>query len=178
VDVRVVAATNAELPELMRDKRFRSDLYYRLSAIRVRVPPLRERREDIPALAQHFLVQHATEHQRAISGFAAAAMRALLVHPWPGNARELSNVVERAVLVCTGPLVGLADLPPEISGCARAGADHYDEAMVEFERTLLGTTLERVGGDRKEAARVLGMSLPTLYRRIEKLGLKGERKTA
>ncbi|MBI3186206.1 MAG: sigma-54-dependent Fis family transcriptional regulator [Myxococcales bacterium] len=171
VDTRVVAATNADLGKLVSEKRFRSDLYYRLGAIRVKVPPLRERPEDIPALAQHFLARHTSEHKRAIAGFDSAAVRKLLTYGWPGNVRELSNVVERSVVVCTGSTIGVADLPPEVTGTAAEDAG-YVESMADFERALLRSTLERVGGDRREAARLLGLSLATLYRRIEKLGLK------
>lgn len=173
VDARVVAATNADLGTLVAEKRFRSDLYYRLSAIRVKVPPLRERPEDIPALAQHFLLRHCAEHRRAISGFDGAAVRKLLSYSWPGNVRELSNVVERATVVCPGEIIGVAELPPEISGSsAPEEAAGYVDAMADYERALLRSTLERVAGDRREAARLLGLSLATLYRRIEKLGLK------
>lgn len=195
IDCRVVAATNAGLLDLVREKRFRSDLYYRLAAIRIAVPRLCDRADDIPALALHFLERHAKEHKRPVTGVDGAAMRLLLGYRWPGNVRELSNVVERAVVVCSGTSIGVADLPPEVAGpatsraaqadaraeaqegaAASSGApspESYDEAMAEFERALLASTLERTGGDRREAARILGVSLATLYRRVEKLGLKG-----
>jgi two-component system, NtrC family, response regulator AtoC len=172
VDCRIVAATNSELSELVREKRFRSDLYYRLSAIRVDVPPLRKRSEDIPALAHHFLETHAAEHRRPVVGIEADAMLRLLGYSWPGNVRELSNVIERAVVVCAGGFVGLADLPPELAGAASVTHGEYHGTMDAYERPLLGATLERAGGDRREAARLLGMPLATLYRRIDKLGLK------
>ena len=173
IDCRVVAATNSDLAAAVQDKRFRADLYYRLAAIKVKVAPLRERPEDIPALAQHFLARHCVEHHRVISGFESAAMRRLLTWSWPGNVRELSNAVERATVVCAGSTVTLEDLPSEVAGTASAGAaGDYHDAMDDFERAFLRSTLERAGGDRKEAARVLGLSLATLYRRIEKLGLR------
>ena len=171
-DARLVAATNADLAALVQEKRFRSDLYYRLSTIRVKVPPLRERPEDIPALAQHLLARHAREHQRPASGIDGAAMRRLLTYSWPGNVRELSNVIERALVICPGASVGVVDLPPEVVGEAAAAGHGYEEAMIDFERALLRSTLERTSGDRREAAQVLGLSLATLYRRVEKLGLK------
>lgn len=197
IECRVVAATNAGLLDMVREKRFRSDLYYRLAAIRIHVPPLRARPDDIPALANYFLEKHAKEHGRPVTGFDGAAMRALLAYRWPGNVRELSNVVERATVVCGGTSIGIVDLPPEVMGRAsvhegslepgalgeeRRGApelhdgaisENYDEAMAEFERSLLASILHKTGGDRREAARLLGVSLATLYRRIEKLGLKG-----
>jgi DNA-binding NtrC family response regulator len=174
VDVRIVAATNADLARLSQEKRFRSDLYYRLSALKVRVPALRERPDDVPALACALLRRVAHAHKKAIDGFEPDAMRALLAYGWPGNVRELSNAVERAVVLCAGGQIGVAHLPPEIAGTQ--GADvGYQRAMSEFERALLRSTLEQVGGDRREAARVLGVSLATLYRRIDKLGIQGEK---
>jgi two-component system, NtrC family, response regulator AtoC len=172
VDCRIVAATNADLSALVREKRFRSDLYYRLSAIRVEVPPLRARSEDIPALAHHFLETHAAEHRRPVAGIDADAMLRLLSYTWPGNVRELSNVIERAVVVCAGSSLGLADLPTELAGAASATQGSYHGSMDDFERALLSATLERASGDRREAARLLDLPLATLYRRIDKLGLK------
>jgi DNA-binding NtrC family response regulator len=172
VDVRIIAATNADLQQAVQAKRFRSDLYYRLSSFRIRVPALRERPEDIPALARHFLCRHRKDHGVAVEGFDPHAMSALLTYPWPGNVRELSNAVERAVVVCRGKLISPEDLPPEVTGAAATRGGTYQEAMAEFERALLASELERTGGDRREAARALGVSLATLYRRIEKLGLR------
>jgi DNA-binding NtrC family response regulator len=106
-----------------------------------------------------------------VTGFDGAAQSRLLAYAWPGNVRELSNVVERAALACGGTLISLADLPPAIAGAAADGGG-YQEAMADFERALIRSTLDRVGNDRREAARVLGLSLATLYRRLEKLGLK------
>ncbi|MHB8878105.1 MAG: sigma-54 interaction domain-containing protein, partial [Myxococcaceae bacterium] len=173
IDCRIIAATNADLATAVQEKRFRSDLYYRLAAIKLKVPPLRERPEDIPPLAEHFLARHCLEHHRVISGFESGALRRLLAYPWPGNVRELSNAIERATVVCAGSVLTTADLPPEVAGVeAPEAGGGYHESLDSFERTLLRSTLERAGGDRKEAARVLGLSLATLYRRIEKLGLK------
>jgi two-component system, NtrC family, response regulator HydG len=172
LECRVLASTNADLGERVASKAFRSDLFYRLSAVRLTVPPLRDRPEDIAALAQCFLERHAREHGRAVLGIDGAALRRLLAYRWPGNVRELSNVVERATIVCGGKLITVADLPPELLGAAEREGDYHD-AMADFERALIGATLERADGDRRETARLLGMSLATLYRRIEKLGLKG-----
>jgi DNA-binding NtrC family response regulator len=99
-------------------------------------------------------------------------MRKLMTYAWPGNVRELSNVIERATVISSGPLIGVTELPPEVAGSNSVEESSYHEAMADFERALVRSTLERVNGDRREAARILGLSLATLYRRIEKLGLK------
>ncbi|MFO0590044.1 MAG: sigma-54 dependent transcriptional regulator [Polyangiaceae bacterium] len=171
-DVRIVAATNLDLAALVREKRFRGDLYFRLGALRVDVPPLRAHPEDIPPLASHFLVVHAREQTRGVLGCDAAAEQRLMAYSWPGNVRELWNVMERAALVCSGHEVTVADLPPEIAGARTDEPGGYNQAMESFERALLRSTRERCNGDRREAAQALGMSLATLYRRVEKLGLK------
>jgi len=172
VDVRIVAASKLDLAALVQVKRFREDLYFRLSALRVEVPPLRRHPEDIPPLAEMFLSRHTREHTRPITGFDGAAMRRLLAYAWPGNVRELSNVIERATIACAGATITVADLPMEIAGAAAVEEGGHQEAMATFERALIRSTLGRASGDRREAARVLGLSLATLYRRLEKLGLK------
>jgi two-component system, NtrC family, response regulator HydG len=172
-DARIVAASSRDLAALVRDKAFRSDLYFRLAALRLEVPPLRLRPDDIPPLAEMFLARHVKTHGRPVIGFDGAAMRQLLAYPWPGNVRELSNVVERASLLCAGKLITVAELPAEVAGVALPEGG-YHQAMADFERALIRSTLERVDGDRREAARVLGVSLATLYRRLEKLDLKGD----
>jgi DNA-binding NtrC family response regulator len=172
-DARIITATNRDLAALVKEGKFRSDLYYRLSALHVKVPPLRERLDDIPVLAQHFLDKHAKEHRRPVIGFDNAALQRLVSYAWPGNIRELSNIVERAIVVCAGSVITVADLPPDIAGRAtHPEGGGYEQTMASFERALIAATLERVSGDRREAARALGLSLATLYRRIEKLGLK------
>jgi DNA-binding NtrC family response regulator len=174
VTARIVAATSQDLSELVREKRFRADLYFRLSALKVDVPPLRAHPDDIPALAGLFLARHAREQGRPVLGFDQAAEQRLISYGWPGNVRELANVMGRAALVCSGPAVTVADLPPEVAGVRGEEASGYQQSMEAFERALLRSTLERVGGDRRVAAQALGMALATLYRRIEKLGLKDE----
>ncbi len=118
IDVRVLAATNRNVEEDVKTGRFRQDLYYRLNVIRIEVPPLAERREDVRPLAEHFLARCAGEQNKDIHGFSTDALRALDVYPFPGNVRELENVVERAVALTTGPIIGLGDLPREVSGAA------------------------------------------------------------
>ncbi len=172
IDTHIVAATSLDLSALVREKRFRGDLYFRLSALRVDVPPLRAHPEDIPPLAALFLTRHAREQSRGVLGCDQAAEQRLMAYPWPGNVRELANAMERAALVCSGHMVTVADLPPEIAGAKTEDAGGYNQAMESFERALIRSTLERTSGDRREAAQTLGISLATLYRRIEKLGLK------
>jgi two-component system response regulator HydG len=116
VDVRIVTATNQDLSQMVKDKRFREDLYYRLNVITINVPPLRERREDIPVLAQHFLRVYAASNSRELKGFTDDAMRRLEAYAWPGNVRELENVIERGVVLARGGLMDIGDLPPEIAG--------------------------------------------------------------
>lgn len=179
IDAHVVAATNLDLAELVREKRFRSDLYFRLGALKVEVPPLRAHPEDIPALAEMFLTRHAREHGRFVLGIDAAAEQRLMSYGWPGNVRELANVMERVALSCASQVITVADLPPEISGRPESEEGGYQRAMETFERALLRSALERAGGDRREASQALGLPLATLYRRIEKLGLKeGQRGAA
>ena len=169
VDVRIISATNADLDEEVHAGRFRQDLLFRLNTVEIRMPPLRERREDVPLLANRFLGRHARRYRRTARSFDAGAMRTLLGHPWPGNVRELSHVVERAVLMSDGEKVKAADL-----GLERGGDDssRIDEmTLEEAERLLIRKALERYGGNVSDAARGLGLSRSALYRRLEKYGL-------
>jgi two-component system response regulator PilR (NtrC family) len=178
VDVRVVAATNRPVEEDVRAGRFRQDLYYRLNVIRIEVPPLRTRREDVRPLAEHFLLRCAAEHSKDIRGFAPDAMRALEGYAFPGNVRELENVIERAVALATGQILGLGDLPSEVSGVvalptpALVGLPsegcNLDEVLGEVERRLLLQALERAGGVRTQAAKLLGVTFRSLRYRLQK----------
>jgi two-component system response regulator HydG len=172
IDTRIVAASCLELAGLVHESRFRADLYFRLSALRVEVPPLRARADDIPGLAAWFLARHAEKSGGALIQLDHAAELRLLSYGWPGNVRELANVVERAALVCSNLRITVADLPPEVAGTSAGESHPYEQAMETFERALIRSMLERVAGDRREAARALGVSLATLYRRIDRLGLK------
>jgi two-component system response regulator PilR (NtrC family) len=181
IDVRVLAATNRNVEEDVKTGRFRQDLYYRLNVIRIEVPPLAERREDVRPLAEHFLARCAGEQNKDIRGFSTDALRALDVYPFPGNVRELENVVERAVALATGPIIGLGDLPREVSGAAAQpgpslvglpeGGCNLDEVLGEVERRLLLQALERSGGVRTQAAKFLGVTLRSLRYRLQKHGL-------
>ena len=169
VDVRIISATNADLDEEVRAGRFRQDLLFRLNTVEIRMPPLRERREDVPLLAASFLDRHARRYRRPAQRFDAEAMRTLLDHRWPGNVRELSHVVERAVLMSDGEAVKAADL-----GLRSAGDDTSrieEMTLEEAERLLIRKALERYAGNVSDAARGLGLSRSALYRRLEKYGL-------
>lgn len=172
VDARIVAATTLDLGALAREGRFRQDLYFRVEGLRVDVPPLRAHPDDIAPLARHFLGRVAREQGRATFGIDAGAEQTLLSYSWPGNARELANVIERVALACPSGSITAADLAPEIGGRHGEPQAGYQQAMEAFERSLLRSTLDRAGGDRRAAALALGVPLATLYRRIEKLGVK------
>ncbi len=169
VSVRIVSATNSDLHQEVSTGRFRQDLLFRLNTIEIRVPPLRERREDIPALAQHFLKQHAQRYRKKLAGFDAGAIRALSEHSWPGNVRELDHAVERAVLMAAGDSIRPVDLglrtPTE--GPARL----EEMSLEEVEAFLIKKALARFDGNVSRAADALGLSRSALYRRLQRYGL-------
>ncbi|MGH9405505.1 MAG: sigma-54-dependent transcriptional regulator [Terriglobia bacterium] len=170
VDVRLLAATNASLRDEVAGGRFREDLLFRLNTIEIRLPPLRERREDLMPLAHIFLSQFTGRYRKEISGFDYAAEKALKSHSWPGNVRELRHVVERAVLLAQGTTVGAPDL-----GFAEnsAGAARLDDLPLdEVERQLIRKALDRFSGNISQAAHALGLSRSALYRRLERYGMK------
>lgn len=165
VDIRIIAATNKSLDEEVREGRFRMDLLYRIRVARVDLPPLRERREDIPLLAEAFLVKSRASSGKPVDGIANETMRLLLDHAWPGNVRELRNAIEFAVIRCPGRMLEPDDLPPEIRNASETGADRHRPGPSQ-ERDLILNALETAGGRRGEAARLLGISRATLYRRM------------
>ncbi len=181
VDVRVLAATNRDIEADVAANRFRSDLYYRLNVIRIELPPLRERREDVPLLAERFVRKFSHEMGKDIAGFTPDALRALQSYPFPGNVRELENVIERAVALAGGRVIGLGDLPTELSGVAGAPTPallslpqegtRLDDVLSEVERRLILAALERTGGVRKRAADLLGITFRSLRYRLKKQGL-------
>ncbi|MFL5578194.1 MAG: sigma-54-dependent transcriptional regulator [Gemmatimonadaceae bacterium] len=175
VDVRVISATNANLAREVGEGRFREDLLYRLNTVEIHLPPLRERREDIPLLAAHFLREQAARYGRRAAEFDADAMRALLDHPWPGNVRELRHAVERAVLMTPDGVVRdehLALRPKEGAAGAATGAAPLDGMTLEdAERFLIRKTLARCDGNVSKAAEALGLSRSALYRRLQYYGL-------
>jgi DNA-binding NtrC family response regulator len=174
VDVRVLAATNADLGREVSEGRFREDLLYRLNTVEIRLPPLRDRRDDVPWLVALFLRQQAARSGKAAAELTPGAMRALLHHPWPGNVRELRHAVERAVLMARGPVVTEEDLGlqvPRTAGASSAGELAADITLEEAERLLIQRALVRHGGNVSRAAETLGVSRSALYRRLQYYGL-------
>lgn len=171
VDVRVLSATNADLHEDMAAGKFRQDLLFRLNTVEIHVPPLRERPDDIPPLAEHFLKQHSQRYRREISGFSPPALEALHQHRWPGNVRELDHVIERAVLMSSGNVVTAFDLALQPTPDARLNARFDEMSLEEVERLLIQKALARCGGNANRAAEALGLSRSALYRRLQKYGL-------
>jgi DNA-binding NtrC family response regulator len=170
VAARVLAATNKDLQKEVEQGRFREDLYYRLNVVRIHVPPLRERREDIPELVDFLLAKHARALAKRVGGVSHEAMSILLAAPWKGNVRELDNALQRAVILGEGPLVTPADLPPDLVPLIGdpATVDLLAEAVRRFEKQHIERIL-RACPDKKEAARRLGMGLSSLYRKIAEL---------
>jgi two-component system, NtrC family, response regulator PilR len=181
IDVRVLAATNRNVEDDVRDGRFRQDLYYRLNVIRMEVPALRERTEDIHPLALYFLQRCAAEQAKDIRTFSPDALRALERYRFPGNVRELENVIERSVALATGPTIGLGDLPRELSGATSQPTPslvglpeegcNLDDVLGEIERRLVLEALQRSGGVRTQAAKLLGVSFRSLRYRLQKHAL-------
>lgn len=183
VDVRVIAATNRDLRKEVEERRFREDLYFRLNVISLEVPPLRQRREDIPLLASHFLTHYAERNHKNVKGFSAQCMDMLLHYDWPGNVRELQNAVERAVILCTGEYVAGPELPVNIARLASEDLPKFSEApsslaglpLEEVERRAIEETLRETGDNKSAAARKLGITRATLHKKLRKYGSdKGE----
>jgi len=174
IDVRILAASNQDLGGMVATGRFREDLYYRLNVVEIRLPPLRERREDIPALVEHFVRRHNRELKRAYRGVDNMSLKLLMSHPWKGNVRELDNVIEHAMILGDGEWITPADLPrPFRQGDAPAPAvgDDLREALRAYERIHIETVLRRSGSDKRQAADRLGLSLSSLYRKMNELGI-------
>ena len=170
-DVRVISATNALLDQEVAAGRFRQDLLFRLNTIEVRVPPLRERPQDIPLLARSFLAQHAARYRKRIAGYDPSAIKALSDHSWPGNVRELDHAVERAVLMARGETIAAADLALRGGGDDRRGTSIEDMSLEDVEAFLIKKALAREGGNVSRAAEALGLSRSALYRRLQRHGL-------
>ncbi len=168
VKVRLISATNADISAEVANGKFRQDLLFRLNTISIHLPPLRERHEDIPLLAQHFLKQHVERYRKAITGFDAGALEAMQAHTWPGNVRELDHAIERGVLMSTGKVVRTVDLGLN-TGSAAPRIE--DMSLEEVEAHLIRKTLARCDGNARRAAEELGLSRSAFYRRLEKYGL-------
>jgi transcriptional regulator with PAS, ATPase and Fis domain len=174
VDVRIIAATNRDLEKMVREGRFRDDLYYRLNVFQVVLPPLRERLEDIPVLTDFFLKRYAKKNRREVITLAPEALRAFRGYSWPGNIRELENAIERGVIVCQGNVLTREDLPAALQpqGEWPAAGGEGEPGLPELERQLISRTLERVAGQRRQAAEILGISLDELNLKIRSYGLE------
>ncbi len=183
VDVRIIAATNVDLRQLVKEGRFRDDLYYRLNVITIDLPSLRQRREDIPLLVEFFIDRFAQENNRSVRSISPEALRALLEYSWPGNVRELENVVERAVVLSSGPTIGIDLLPDHVVGRGaglkmlehRADASLF-EVMEECERRIITDMLEKCNWNQTEAAERFRIPLSTLNQKIKRLNIEIRKK--
>ena len=173
IDVRLVCATHRDLEQMVKDGTFREDLYYRIKVIVLRLPPLRERPDDIPELATHFLAVANERNGRDAKGFTPAALERLKGYAWPGNVRELENVVEQAVVLAQGDRIDAGDLPEELTG-ERGPQDVLQipvgHTLADAERELILETLRKTGGNKTQAAKLLGIGVRTLYRKLEEYG--------
>jgi DNA-binding NtrC family response regulator len=174
VNVRIIAASNRDLKAEVDAGRFREDLYYRLNVFEISLPPLRKRLEDLPGLVEHLIHRHNLEMKTNYKGVDSATMRILVSLPWKGNIRELDNVLERAMILGDGEWIKPADLPGQKDGVDEFSAeDNLAKAVELYEKTHIERTIGKTGGDKIRAAELLGLSLSTLYRKIEKLGIDG-----
>jgi two-component system, NtrC family, response regulator len=177
VDVRLVAATNKDLAQEVEAQRFRLDLYYRLNVITLPLPPLRERREDIPLLVAHFLRKYAEQNRKEVTAIQQQALQRLQAYHWPGNVRELENVIERAVVLAQGPTVGVAELPTHLQEQEPAlpsrdqSVPPLNGTLADIERAAIAHALQQSGGNRQAAARALNIGVATLYRKLKEYQL-------
>jgi two-component system response regulator HydG len=176
IDVRLICATHRDLDEMVAAGTFREDLYYRIKVIVLHIPPLRERAEDIPQLADHFRVRANERNGRSVSSISPAALERLLAYRWPGNVRELENVVEQAVVLCASDEIDVGDLPPEVGG-DRGPRDvlrvSVGTSLAEMEKELILETLRKTGGNKTQAAKLLGIGVRTLYRKLDEYESEG-----
>lgn len=172
-DVRFISATNKNIGEAVKSGEFREDLYYRLDVIQITVPPLRERREDIPLLVQHFVEKFRGKYNKIVKGVDRRAMELIMDYPWHGNARELSNVIERAVVLCASDAITVDELPEKLKEKEPAAAGgSLKDSLNYFEKKLILDTLVQHNWNKDETARDLGIDLATLYRKLKKLGIE------
>jgi len=175
VDVRVIAATNRNLEAAMDKGLFREDLYHRLNVVPVRLPPLRERNEDVPTLSEYFQRKYSTATRKSVSGISTAAMEKLAAYNWPGNVRELANVIERAVVLGSGPSIGIEDLPSRIAvgeSTAVTDAVSYREGMNVARKELILKALSKTQGNRSAAAKILGLEAKYFLKLMKSLGIE------
>jgi two-component system response regulator HydG len=176
VDVRLISATNKNVEEMVSDKQFREDLYYRIKGVVIHLPPLRERREDIPLLIHFFLQQLSAKYDREIEGIHPDAQQILVSHSWPGNVRELRMVLEEMVVLSTGPWLGIENLPKGIRPSAASSTGEMKNlaglSIEQVEKEHIRSTLEMTQGNREQAAKILGIGERTLYRKIKEYGIQ------
>ena len=177
VDVRLVTATNQDLEKRIKERTFREDLYYRLNVIEIKIPSLRERKEDIPLLANHFLRRFSEDNKKAIKGVDSKAMGILMQYPWPGNARELRNMIERAVVLCQGDVITPADFPEKLrreesAPLGQGETSSLKLSLSEYEKNLILNIYHSQNNNKEETAKVLGVDLATLYRKLKKYGIE------
>ena len=187
VDVRIIAATNVDLKQEMEEGRFREDLFYRLHVISIHLPALRERRDDIPLLVQHFLEKYGEENDRKHVEVAPEALDLMMEYDWPGNVRELENVIERAVVLCTGSRIGLELIPEQVRKNPSFQIPHVvmpaagislKDVTVAYERQWIESALEAAGGVQKRAAELLRIKPTTLNEMIKRYDIRPRRKKA
>src|SRR5208283_4887884 len=174
LDVRVLASSNRDIEQAVREGKLRSDLYYRLNVFTIALPPLRERLEDLPQLTQMFINHYAAQNKKEVTGVDEECMKALAAHPWPGNVRQLRNVIERALIVCEGHTIRKPDLPDDFR--AAGGADGsfikipLGSSLDDVEKEMISRTIEFTAGNKTRAAEILGVSAKTLYNKLERFG--------
>jgi two-component system response regulator HydG len=177
VDVRIISATNHDLAKLVEEKKFREDLFFRIKGVSITVPPLRERREDIPLLADFFLKEAAGETGSKVAGIIDSVMNIFTGYDWPGNIRQLRNVIRTMVVMSDRDKLDISDLPPEIhsvkrlTGQTRPSADFSGLSLNEIEKQAIIDTLAKTGNNREKAAKILGIGERTLYRKIKEYNL-------
>lgn len=171
IDVRIIGASNRDLSKMVEAGEFREDLLYRLNVVKITLPPLRQRKEDIPLLVHHFLDKYTKELNKQVLGVTNGAMRALLNHEWRGNVRELENVIERAVIFAEGRQIGVEDMPFAVEGIDDNASEDLKEAVNQFERQHILYSLRRHNYDKAETARFLGIGISSLYRKLDEFGI-------
>jgi DNA-binding NtrC family response regulator len=177
-DVRVVAATNVDLREALEHGAFREDLYYRLNVLPINIPPLRERKEDIPFLAEHFVRKLGKDLGSPVTGISEGAIQKLMEYYWPGNVRELENVVERSIVLASGPVLEAGDIRLDTAPRARptAAGEHFvpdGMTLDDYERSIIREALKRANGNKSQAARMLGLTRNALRYRLTQMGMEG-----
>jgi len=178
LDVRVLAASNRDVAQAVRDGKLREDLYYRLNVLTIDLPPLRERKEDLPLLVQNFVQHYGARNNKELVGVDEEALGALQAHPWPGNVRQLRNVIERAAVICQGRVIHRSDLAQEFQSIANVEGGYVKvrigSTLEDMERELIARTIEFSDGNKTHAAQILGVSTKTLYNKLERYRKEGE----